>query len=159
MSSGNDLLNFSNSNALDPFFRKPGFEVSGGKPNSAHVYTTWGVHPNVAFRRRPIDAHNSLQQYGGAELIFKYDQSAWQRGEQHLKVTRSALTGTGGATFARFVDWEGFAMIDYIDFKYCANLLYHMTGEELMLRARLWEGIKALQELRELVLGDKSPAE
>lgn len=159
--SGTELLNFSNANAIDPFFRKAQFEFDAvtQKPNTPFYYSTWATITNWAQRIRPIDPYNTLQGYGSGENIFKIDSSAWLRGPLQLKVVRSALSGQGGATFARFVDWEGYAMIEYVELRYGPNHCYRIEGDELLIRTRLMTPWSRLESIKELVFGDKTPTE
>lgn len=156
--SGPELLNLSDSNPQDVFFRQPSFKMAGGRPNTPFHYDTWSSITNFAHRIRPIRPYNSLQApgYGTSELIFRIDASAWLRGPMQLHVTRSALSFGAGATFARFVDWEGYAMIEYVKLIYGPNLCYEINGDELHIRTKLQTPFSRKEAVKELVHGDKT---
>lgn len=152
--SGNDLLAYSNSNALDPFFRQAIWQ----KPTDSPFQNRgWRSLTNHALRTRPIDPINGSVSYGG-KATYRFDRSCFQRGTLQLKVVRSALTGQGGATFARFQDYEGYTMIEKVTMSYGQNLLYEISGDAMLLKhmKRHW-----LQKdhFDDVIFGNKSAAE
>lgn len=156
MGTGQEHLNFSAANVIDPWLKKGALRREN---DSILVYSGWATTTNWKERRILESPINSGITYGG-EAIFKPDKSKFQLGHVQLKVVRSALAdGGGGATFNRFVPFEGYAMIEHMTVKYSVNELERWTGKQLQLYHRLFKGIRDNDAINEVVHGDKSPTE
>jgi hypothetical protein len=89
----------------------------------------WDKIMNVYRDLKAVDFTNSLGTYGTVTK-FEVVRQADELSHCLLYLTRSALTVTGG-TYARFVDFEGYHMIDHIDIYYETNDLKTITGDQL----------------------------
>lgn len=154
--SGTELLQFARGNTTDGFWGKAAHESPADSPFGN--YRGWRRTTNHAIRRRDMDPVSGQRAPGGT-LIFKPDKTQLLKGPMDLVIERSPITGNGGATFARGVNYEAYAHIDTITFRHGSNTFYEITGDELYLDfARLvkWD-IKEMEN--ELVGGNKSIAE
>lgn len=152
--SGVELLQYSNSNTLDPFFRKSQMQAPNDSMFTPMGWRTW---TNEAHRRRLIPPSNNTYGYGTTSQ-FQYDKSCWQRGPVHAAYTRSAVTTSNG-TIARFVDYEGICSINNIQWFYGSNLLHTLTTDNLLLYHLQFMNWKNGAMEDELVLGAKSQTE
>lgn len=153
--SGADLLQYSTSASIDPFFRKA--KITSGA-DSVFTPVGWRTFTNFAIRRRAIVPINGVPSYGG-QSMFKEDKSVWQRGPHQLQIVRSALAVQGNGTFSRFVDYEGYEMINYIQVFYGANLLFQVYGDWLMIEHKLNESWRNAKMTETLLFGEKTQTE
>jgi hypothetical protein len=153
--SGKDLLPFSSTQAPDAYYTKPRFTRPS---DSLFTYMGWVTKCNYAHRRRQMAQFGVLPSYG-TTAVFRFDRSAFKRGPVQLRWTRSALTGAGGATFQRYVDFEGYATILDIEVVYGQNRLFYMTGEQLYLKHRMLKDQRESDAANLLVFGDQSVAD
>jgi hypothetical protein len=153
--SGKDLLPFSSTQAPDAYYTKPRFTRPS---DSLFTYMGWVTKCNYAHRRRQMSQFGVLPSYG-TTAVFRFDRSAFKRGPVQLRWTRSALTGQGGATFQRFVDFEGYATILDIEVVYGQNRLFYMTGDQLYIKHRLLKDQRESDAANMLVFGDQSIAD
>lgn len=152
--SGMELLQYSNSNTLDPFFRKA---VMRGPTDSIFTPQGWRTYTNEAHRRRLIPPINGFGY--NSQSFFQYDKSCWLRGPVQAVYSRSSVAIPNNGTFARFVDYEGLASIARIDWYYGANLLHTLSTDALLLYHLQFKNWKMGAMEDELVLGGKSQSE
>jgi hypothetical protein len=153
--SGKDQLQFSTSQPQDAYYTKPEF---ASPSDSLFYYMGWVTKTNFAQRRRQLTAYGTQAAYGST-VTFRFDKSAFKRGPVQLRWTRSALTGTGGATFQRFVDFEGYASIANIDVYHGQNRLFTITGDLMQILHRLMKDQRQSDAANMLVFGDQSVAD
>jgi hypothetical protein len=153
--SGKDQLPFSSSQPQDAYYTKPRFT----KPtDSSFAYLGWMTKCNFAARRRVIPPYGAAATYG-QQVIFRIDKSAFKRGPIQAVWTRSAITGNGGATIARAVDYEGYASIALVEVYYGQNKLFQLTGDQLWLRHKMNYNLLEDQAANQLVFGKQSAAD
>lgn len=155
--SGSELLQYSTSSALDPFFRKG--SVGRDVGNTLFAPQGWRTFANFGMRRRFIQPINGTTPSYGGQSTFRYDKSCWQRGPIQAQITRSALAVGGNGTFARFVDYEGYYMIDHVDLTYGANFLYRLKSDNFTLLQLLTKPLRNAYADEHLVNGGKTQSE
>jgi hypothetical protein len=103
-----EALSFRSRSAIDHFLQTDSFDPDA----SPFYYTGWRkINPHIRVERdTPIKNPAYGQQF---DVEFTKDKT--KVGQMWIKVTRTALTGQGGATFARFQDFEGLAMFERVE--------------------------------------------
>lgn len=151
--SGRNVKN-ANTGPLDALF------LSTDHADSPFVYPGYRTVTNYSTEKVVVQPRDRQGVNFGAQTTYKLDLQGDFIGKIVRKVTMSAVTPGGGATYTRFVDKAGVALSDEIEVKYGVNRLPKVRDNEL----EAWYLGKKLdyeeqETLDELVAGNKSAAE
>lgn len=142
-----EALSFRSRSEVDNFLQTPDFQTG----SSPFWYDGWRrINPHVRSER---DTPITNPTYSG-EFQVELDKDKTKVGDIWLKITRSALTGTGGATFARYQDFEGYAMFREMEILHGEHKINTSTDEHLWLRHRGMDDRDQVAWGDHLVFGD-----
>lgn len=142
-SRGRSNLSVNGRGADFHFFEK-------GNEGRIHHYRKWRVSPNFVpewFDFLPVNPGTGS--YGGAEIIFEIDRRADHWGKTRLKLTRSALSGTGNDL--SFNDFEAYSSIEYVQFWYANKMFWETRGDEMYIKMMK----EKTQEQRDIIAAEQ----
>lgn len=97
--------------------------------DSPFAYRGWLTIPNFHLDRREFAPINTVA--FGSVVRFTLDKRRDKLGPIQLRWTLPALTATGTATFARYVDFAAYHIIRNLEVRHGANVLFQISGREI----------------------------
>ena len=124
-----EALSFRSRSEVDQFLQTPRFN----QLSSPFYYRSWKtINPHVRTERDTTVVNPS---YGG-QFLVELEKDKTKVGKFWFKIVRSALTATGGGTFARYQDGEGFAMFSELELLHGEYRVNTLTDEQMFLQHR-----------------------